>query len=70
MDGLKRATDVMVAGKVSLVCGYGDVGKGAAQGLRAYGARVLVSEIDPILAQQVLALQTDSNCSLQLQLAV
>ena len=52
VDGLKRATDVMIAGKVALVCGYGDVGKGAAQGLRAYGARVIVAEIDPIIAQQ------------------
>ena len=52
VDGLKRATDVMIAGKVALVCGYGDVGKGAAQGLRAYGARVIIAEIDPIIAQQ------------------
>ncbi len=51
-DGLKRATDVMVAGKVVLVCGYGDVGKGCAQSMRGFGARVLVTEIDPICALQ------------------
>jgi adenosylhomocysteinase len=51
-DGIKRATDVMVAGKVVVVCGYGDVGKGCAQSMRAYGARVLVTEIDPICALQ------------------
>lgn len=51
-DGIKRATDVMVAGKVAVVCGYGDVGKGCAQSLRGFGARVLVTEIDPICALQ------------------
>lgn len=51
-DGLKRATDVMIAGKVVVVCGYGDVGKGCAKSMRAYGARVIVSEIDPICALQ------------------
>ena len=51
-DGLKRATDVMLAGKVAVVCGYGDVGKGSAHSLRAYGARVIVTEIDPICALQ------------------
>ena len=51
-DGLKRAMDVMLAGKVAVVCGYGDVGKGSAQSLRAYGARVIVTEIDPICALQ------------------
>jgi adenosylhomocysteinase len=51
-DGIKRATDVMVAGKVVVVCGYGDVGKGCAQSMRGYGARVLVTEIDPICALQ------------------
>jgi len=51
-DGLKRATDVMIAGKVAVVAGYGDVGKGSAQALRALGARVLVTEIDPICALQ------------------
>lgn len=52
VDGIKRATDVMLAGKTVLVAGYGDVGKGSAQSLRSYGARVLVSEIDPICALQ------------------
>ncbi len=51
-DGIKRATDVMLAGKVCVVLGYGDVGKGSAKSLRAYGARVLVTEIDPICALQ------------------
>ncbi|MCC7519106.1 MAG: adenosylhomocysteinase [Verrucomicrobiae bacterium] len=51
-DGLKRALDVMVAGKVAVVCGYGDVGKGSAHSLRGFGARVLVTEIDPINALQ------------------
>jgi len=51
-DGIKRATDVMVAGKVAVVCGYGDVGKGSAQSLRGIGARVIVTEIDPICALQ------------------
>jgi adenosylhomocysteinase len=52
VDGIKRATDVMIAGKVAVVCGYGDVGKGCAQSLRSYGARVLITEIDPICALQ------------------
>lgn len=51
-DGIKRATDVMVAGKVVVVCGYGEVGKGCAHSMRSYGARVLVTEIDPICALQ------------------
>src|SRR6056297_2383511 len=51
-DGIKRATDVMLAGKVVVVCGYGDVGKGSARSMRAYGARVIVTEIDPICALQ------------------
>lgn len=51
-DGIKRATDVMIAGKVVVVAGYGDVGKGCAQSMRSYGARVLVTEIDPICALQ------------------
>ena len=51
-DGIKRATDVMVAGKVVVVCGYGDVGKGCAHAMRGFGARVLVTEIDPICALQ------------------
>ncbi|HEX7193490.1 MAG TPA: adenosylhomocysteinase [Chthoniobacterales bacterium] len=52
LDGLKRATDVMVAGKVAVVCGYGDVGKGCAQSLKGQGARVVITEIDPICALQ------------------
>jgi adenosylhomocysteinase len=52
VDGIKRATDVMTAGKVAVVCGYGDVGKGSAQSLRGMGARVIVTEIDPICALQ------------------
>ncbi len=51
-DGIKRATDVMIAGKTVCVCGYGDVGKGCAQSMRGFGARVLVTEIDPICALQ------------------
>jgi len=51
-DGIKRATDVMIAGKVVVVCGYGDVGKGCARSMRGYGARVVVTEIDPICALQ------------------
>ncbi len=51
-DGIKRATDIMMAGKVAVVCGYGDVGKGSAQSLRAFGCRVIVTEIDPICALQ------------------
>jgi adenosylhomocysteinase len=52
VDGIKRATDVMVAGKVVVVCGYGDVGKGCAQSMRGFGARVVITEIDPICALQ------------------
>ncbi|WP_342643386.1 adenosylhomocysteinase [Rhodoligotrophos ferricapiens] len=52
VDGIRRATDVMMAGKVAVVCGYGDVGKGSAQSLRGAGARVIVTEIDPICALQ------------------
>src|SRR3989344_861129 len=51
-DGIKRATDIMLAGKVVAVCGYGDVGKGCAQSMRSYGARVIITEIDPICALQ------------------
>ena len=51
-DGIKRATDIMIAGKVVVVCGYGDVGKGSARSMRSYGARVIVTEIDPICALQ------------------
>merc|ERR1719424_2094139 len=52
VDAIKRATDVMIAGKVAVVCGYGDVGKGSALSLRACGARVIVTEVDPICALQ------------------
>ena len=52
VDGIKRATDVMIAGKIALVCGYGDVGKGSAQSLRGLGATVMITEIDPICALQ------------------
>lgn len=52
VDGIKRATDVMLAGKVAMVAGYGDVGKGCAHALRAFGARVMITEIDPIIALQ------------------
>lgn len=51
-DGIKRATDIMVAGKTVMICGYGDVGKGCAQSMKGFGARVLISEIDPICALQ------------------
>jgi adenosylhomocysteinase len=51
-DGIKRATDVMVAGKTVVICGYGDVGKGCAQSMRGFGARVIVTEVDPICALQ------------------
>ncbi len=54
IDGIKRATDVMIAGKIAVVAGYGDVGKGSAQSLRGQGARVLVTEIDPICALQAV----------------
>lgn len=52
VDGVKRATDVMIAGKIAVVCGYGDVGKGSAESLRSQGARVMITEIDPICALQ------------------
>jgi len=52
VDGIKRATDVMVAGKIAIVCGYGDVGKGSAQSLKGLGATVMITEIDPICALQ------------------
>lgn len=54
IDGIKRATDIMLAGKIAVVAGYGDVGKGSAQSLRAFGCRVLITEIDPICALQAL----------------
>lgn len=53
-DGIKRATDIMIAGKVVIICGYGDVGKGCAQSMRGFGARVIISEIDPICALQAV----------------
>jgi adenosylhomocysteinase len=52
IDGIKRATDIMLAGKVAVVAGYGDVGKGCAHALRSFGARVIITEIDPINALQ------------------
>ena len=52
VDGIRRATDMMMAGKVAVVCGYGDVGKGSAASLRGAGARVKVTEVDPICALQ------------------
>src|SRR5439155_12306260 len=52
VDGINRATDVMIAGKVAVICGYGDVGKGCAESLRGQGARVVITEIDPICALQ------------------
>jgi adenosylhomocysteinase len=52
IDGINRATDVMIAGKIAVICGYGDVGKGCAQSLRGQGARVVITEIDPICALQ------------------
>ncbi len=52
LDGIKRATDVMIAGKIAVVCGYGEVGKGCAQALRSFGATVFITEIDPICALQ------------------
>jgi adenosylhomocysteinase len=51
-DGIKRATDIMIAGKIVVVCGYGDVGKGSAQSMRGFGARVIITEVDPICALQ------------------
>ena len=54
VDGIKRATDIMLAGKVAVIAGYGDVGKGSAQSLRAFGCKVLITEIDPICALQAL----------------
>lgn len=56
MDGIKRATDIMIAGKLAVVCGYGDVGKGSAAALRAFGARVVVTEIGKIYCFQFFIL--------------
>lgn len=53
-DGIKRATDIMIAGKVVVICGYGDVGKGCARSMRGFGARIIVTEIDPICALQAM----------------
>ncbi|MBU0992429.1 MAG: adenosylhomocysteinase [Proteobacteria bacterium] len=53
-DGIKRATDIMIAGKVAVICGYGDVGKGCARSLRGFGARIIVTEVDPICALQAM----------------
>src|SRR5256884_2083490 len=52
LDGINRATDVLIGGKVAVVCGYGDVGKGCAESLRGQGARVIITEVDPICALQ------------------
>jgi len=62
LDGIKRATDVMIAGKMAVVCGYGDVGKGCAQALQSFGARVVVTEIDPINALQAAVAARTSRC--------
>ncbi|MEZ4873552.1 MAG: adenosylhomocysteinase [Bdellovibrionales bacterium] len=67
-DGIKRATDVMLAGKVAVVAGYGDVGKGSAQSLRQYGCRVLITEIDPICALQA-AMEGYEVCTMEEALA-
>ena len=67
-DGIKRATDLMLAGKVVVVCGYGDVGKGSAKSMRAYGARVMVTEIDPICALQA-AMEGFEVCTVEDALA-
>jgi adenosylhomocysteinase len=67
-DGIKRATDIMLAGKVVVVCGYGDVGKGSAKSMRAYGARVMITEIDPICALQA-AMEGFEVCTVEDALA-
>jgi len=67
-DGIKRATDIMLAGKVVVVCGYGDVGKGSTKSMRAYGARVMVTEIDPICALQA-AMEGFEVCTVEDALA-
>jgi adenosylhomocysteinase len=67
-DGIKRATDIMLAGKVVVVCGYGDVGKGCSHSMRSYGARVLVTEIDPICALQA-AMEGFEVCTVEDALA-
>jgi len=74
VDGIKRATDVMLAGKCAIVAGYGDVGKGSAQSLKAFGCRVIVTEIDPINALQAtmegFQVDTMDNCAHLAQLVV
>ena len=70
VDGIKRATDIMLAGKVAVVAGYGDVGKGSAAALRAFGARVLVTEIDPINALQAAMEGNFTICSLTMDILV
>lgn len=68
IDGIKRATDIMIAGKVCVVAGYGDVGKGCAQSLRAFGGRVIITEVDPINALQAAMegyeVRKNSNCKI------
>merc|ERR1712106_31959 len=64
VDGIKRATDVMLAGKVAMVAGYGDVGKGSAQSLRGFGCRVIITEVDPINALQA-AMEGDEVTTLE-----
>jgi adenosylhomocysteinase len=65
-DGIMRATDVMLAGKAVVVCGYGDVGKGCAQAMKASGARTLITEVDPICALQAAmeGYEVDHSCIL------
>jgi hypothetical protein len=63
LDGIKRATDVMIAGKVAVVAGYGDVGKGCAQSLKVFGARVIVTEVDPINALQGMHSRAVWHCA-------
>lgn len=74
LDGIKRATDVMIAGKTAIVCGFGDVGKGCAEALRSQGARVIVTEIDPICALQAsmegYQVDTMENCCDQADIVV
>src|SRR5690554_6366654 len=67
-DGIKRARDVMLAGKVVVVCGYGDVGEGSSKSMRAYGARVIVTEIDPICDLQA-AMEGFEVCTVEDALA-
>lgn len=66
-DGIKRATDIMLSGKTCVVAGYGDVGKGSAQSLRAFGSRVIITEIDPINALQAACEGYQVKCALPLR---